>query len=217
MALSVALPRRDFPRTIPEALLNFDPRDVPHVVQALQTKIPVNVYDEFKHQLPGDPTLLQFMDWLLVWDLDPTSPPRDTDYQPPTIANTPEIPTVEEQQHISENPTVQESSERIPKPRKGWLMVPHTFLCNNPLPARERLLYLMLLSHQGQNAEAWPSQETLATQCGCSIRTIKKMVDRLVKDGYLKVRRLGRRKANRYTVMRKFCVSHNHRPNGLNE
>lgn len=223
MALSCVLPRRDFPRTIPEALLNLDPRDVPPVVQSLQAASnQPEAYDQVRGHLPANPSLLQFMDWLEVWDFfgsrgenalgaaredtaADTAPQKHEAVSDPGPSSSPSAPDPGEGGRVEEAARpLKRNAEKSAEPA---LPVLHTFLRDTTtLSGRERFLYLVLLSYQGQNAESWPSQATLASICGCSVGTLQAALSRLVEKEYLQIRRLGRRKTNRYTVMCKSCA-----------
>lgn len=63
--------------------------------------------------------------------------------------------------------------------------------------ASERLLVLALCFHQGDNDEAWPSQETLAGELGLKVRQTRTLIERLQKRGWIRVRRA---RPNRYSI-----------------
>lgn len=63
--------------------------------------------------------------------------------------------------------------------------------------ASERLLMLALNYHQGDRAEAWPSQETLAGELGLKVRQTRTLIERLRKRGWISVRRGW---PNRYSI-----------------
>lgn len=61
----------------------------------------------------------------------------------------------------------------------------------------ERLLMLAIAYHQGDNDEAWPSQDTLAAELGLKDRQTRTLIARLQKRGWITVRRAW---PNRYSI-----------------
>lgn len=51
-----------------------------------------------------------------------------------------------------------------------------------------------------KNGEAWPSQERLAGECGCSVRHLRRALEELVERGHLTVVRVGKRRPSVYRM-----------------
>jgi len=60
------------------------------------------------------------------------------------------------------------------------------------LPQNKKLVLLAIADHANDEGIAWPSQGRIAWKTGYSRRNIKRILDELVDDGYLKVLRIGR-------------------------
>lgn len=59
-------------------------------------------------------------------------------------------------------------------------------------------VYAKLTHHAGKSGVAFPKQETLAEELGCTPRNIRKAISELAKHKLIFVQQLGRNKANRY-------------------
>ncbi|MDU2240441.1 MAG: helix-turn-helix domain-containing protein [Paenibacillus sp.] len=80
-----------------------------------------------------------------------------------------------------------------------YIPYPHMIRKCYALSMNERGVLLDILSHLGQNEEAFPSQETIASNLGISESTVKSAVTTLEQKGFIKtVRRRGH--VNRYRV-----------------
>lgn len=49
------------------------------------------------------------------------------------------------------------------------------------------LAYLAMKAHFDDGTAAWPAMETIATECGLSVRTVQRSIDQLVDVGYLEL------------------------------
>jgi DNA-binding MarR family transcriptional regulator len=59
---------------------------------------------------------------------------------------------------------------------RGFVMIPNSFIETKNLSIYEKMTVIVMLKHKGNNETAWPSQQRLASQVGCSISTIKKTI-----------------------------------------
>jgi DNA-binding MarR family transcriptional regulator len=62
------------------------------------------------------------------------------------------------------------------KQNRGFTMIPNSFIENKNLSIYEKMTVIVMLKHKGNNETAWPSQQRLAGQVGCSVSTIKKTI-----------------------------------------
>ncbi|WP_127531738.1 helix-turn-helix domain-containing protein [Paenibacillus kobensis] len=85
------------------------------------------------------------------------------------------------------------------QPNRYYIPYPHMIRKCYALSMNERGVLLDILSHLGENEEAFPSQETIASNLGISESTVKSAVTSLEEKGFIKtVRRRGR--VNRYRI-----------------
>ena len=69
------------------------------------------------------------------------------------------------------------------------------------LSANERLVLVVIASHSNANGDAWPSAQTIADTVGCSLRTVQRVVARLINMGRLAVRRVAGIASNVYRLV----------------
>ena len=78
------------------------------------------------------------------------------------------------------------------------------------LPTSEKMVLLVIADHASDEGDnAWPSQATIAERASCTIRTVQRCVNNLVKDGYLRMEKGAGGSANcrddrrphRYTIV----------------
>ena len=56
------------------------------------------------------------------------------------------------------------------------------------LPTSEKMVLLVIADHASDEGDnAWPSQATIATRASCTIRTVQRCVNNLVREGYLRM------------------------------
>ena len=56
------------------------------------------------------------------------------------------------------------------------------------LPTSEKMVLLVIADHASDEGDnAWPSQRTIAERSSCTIRTVQRCVNNLVRDGYLRM------------------------------
>jgi Helix-turn-helix domain len=56
------------------------------------------------------------------------------------------------------------------------------------LPTSEKMVLLVIADHASDEGDnAWPSQATIAARASCTIRTVQRCVNNLVRDGYLRM------------------------------
>lgn len=72
------------------------------------------------------------------------------------------------------------------------------------LSSNERLLLIVISSHGGSNGKAYPARETIALQCGFSLKTVDRTVKALIGEPYRILRRYRRRQDGRQTSSRYF-------------
>ncbi|MET3208167.1 UNVERIFIED_CONTAM: biotin operon repressor [Paenibacillus sp. PvR008] len=85
------------------------------------------------------------------------------------------------------------------QPNRYYIPYPHMIRKCYALSMNERGVLLDILSYLGENEEAFPSQETIASNLGISESTVKSAVTTLENKGFIKtVRRRGH--VNRYRI-----------------
>lgn len=56
------------------------------------------------------------------------------------------------------------------------------------LPTSEKMVLLVIADHASDDGDnAWPSQATIAERASCTIRTVQRCVNNLVRDGYVRM------------------------------
>lgn len=68
---------------------------------------------------------------------------------------------------------------------QGFATIPRSLLHDPTVPADAKLVYLMLSSHVGGNASAWPSHRRMALNLGMSISTVKRQLVWLREHGHV--------------------------------
>ncbi|MFE6739788.1 helix-turn-helix domain-containing protein [Streptomyces tubercidicus] len=81
---------------------------------------------------------------------------------------------------------------------RGWYVVTGVETASLGLSGTAHDLLIIIKHLQGGNEDAFPRQSLLAQHLGCSVRTVQRTLDELVKKRALSCRRTGR--ASRYTV-----------------
>ncbi len=96
-----------------------------------------------------------------------------------------------------------ESSTRYINPYKLFVgsFVPNWLLRCPDLSPGSKLCYARLCQYAGADAVAWPAQETLAAELGCSEREARRYLKELAKAGLIEVERRGLGKPNRYRFL----------------
>ena len=96
-----------------------------------------------------------------------------------------------------------ESSARYINPYKLFVgsFVPNWLLRCPDLSPGSKLCYARLCQYAGADAVAWPAQETLAAELGCSEREARRYLKELAKAGLIEVERRGLGKPNRYRFL----------------
>jgi DNA-binding transcriptional MocR family regulator len=74
------------------------------------------------------------------------------------------------------------------------------FRCGDEMSTWEKLVLGNLLERLGQNATAWPSQQTIALDLNVSVRTVRDALVGLGERGYLASRRRGNGQSNLYEL-----------------
>lgn len=69
------------------------------------------------------------------------------------------------------------------------------------LSANERLVLVVIASHANANGDSWPSAATIASIVGCSLRTVQRVIVRLVNVGRLVVRKVAGIASNVYRLV----------------
>lgn len=72
--------------------------------------------------------------------------------------------------------------------------------CGNDLSAPAKSVLFSLLERLGENASAWPSQQTIASDTGFSERSVRSALGELGERGFVESRRRGLGLTNLYTV-----------------
>ena len=84
----------------------------------------------------------------------------------------------------------------------GVTPVPTGVLRRADISAGARALYAILLSYgYGPPAAGAPTQEKLAADVGCSVRTVQRRLRELQAVGLLRVRQLGINRPNAYEIL----------------
>lgn len=84
----------------------------------------------------------------------------------------------------------------------GFTQVPNVVLKDKGISFAGKLTYAMLLSYHWYNRDVFPGQDRLANDLGVSMRTVNRAIRELVRVGYLKVKRIGLGKTNRYHLFK---------------
>lgn len=88
---------------------------------------------------------------------------------------------------------------------QGFATIPRALLHDPSVPRDAKLVYLMLSSHVGGNASAWPSHRRMADLLGMSVSTVKRQLAWLRTNGHVEWQtRIGdnaARVANEYVLL----------------
>ena len=85
-----------------------------------------------------------------------------------------------------------------------YVIYPHEDKSNGLTPA-DKLIYLIIRKYMNnESMTSFVSYATITKDCGAAAKTIKKCVDNLVKEGYLEVKRDGKRLVYKFNNKRKF-------------
>ncbi len=57
------------------------------------------------------------------------------------------------------------------------------------LSSNEKIVYGCLAKHQGNHEAGFPSHKLIAKECGISVSTVKRMINSLVKKGFVQKQR----------------------------
>ena len=88
---------------------------------------------------------------------------------------------------------------------KNFTIIPNELFDEFPLSISEKYLLCVLIKFCGQKDSCFPSQKTLANILGFkSERQIRKLLNSIENKGYIKRKRQGFNKTNRYTVFKEF-------------
>ncbi len=99
-------------------------------------------------------------------------------------------------QHDVENESVAETKPDLFNP------VPHAVASSTNLSMGAKILYGVLARYQGKNKTCWPAMETLATDIGKCIRSVRNLVRELEQAGLVKTKHSSGRKSNTYSVLK---------------
>lgn len=83
---------------------------------------------------------------------------------------------------------------------KNFTQVPNEILSKSQLSIQSRYLLCVLLKYCGSKNYCFPSQKTLAFQCNCSTRYIRKLLSELDKNKIIFWERKGFNRSNTYFV-----------------
>jgi hypothetical protein len=82
--------------------------------------------------------------------------------------------------------------------RREYVRVPGYLMVLRQLTGKSPIVLSRILDHMGENDVAWPSQRTLAKECGLSLWSVNGIVARLVRDGLLTVEHSGTVRSDHY-------------------
>ena len=80
--------------------------------------------------------------------------------------------------------------------------LPHDLAVRKDLMASDKIVFAIILDHQGSNDKCWPGIRTLARKTGLSTVTVVDCVKRLEAAGFFNVDRRGNGKSNHYWTAR---------------
>lgn len=87
----------------------------------------------------------------------------------------------------------------------GYVKLPNIVLQSTLLSANAKLVYAVVASYAfGKKTQSYPSQETMANECGLGKRTIIRGLKELDELGYIIIVRRGLNKTNKYIFPLKF-------------
>ena len=83
---------------------------------------------------------------------------------------------------------------------KGFAMIPNWFIEDGSFSVYEKMTAIVIVKHQKNNKEAWPSQQKIAEQVCCSVSTVKKAISGLEDKGILISKRSSNHRSNVYKI-----------------
>lgn len=83
----------------------------------------------------------------------------------------------------------------------GFGIIHRSVLRNNKLSRPARLIYALLCSYANEEGEAWPSQERMAEDLGCSEKPIREWIEECMKAGMIEKKLVGFPAHCVYTVL----------------
>lgn len=82
-----------------------------------------------------------------------------------------------------------------------YMPIPKATLASHLLTPGEKLVFMCLINHLGQNDISWPGPAVISEECSLSVSAIKAALRRLVKLQMLTVTKRGAANANAYSVI----------------
>ena len=111
----------------------------------------------------------------------------------------PDLKKLAQQYTNSEHDIILDGADLITQ--KGYTLVPNFVLQTDKLSGRAKLVYALLLSRAwGDKTSAFPGQNRLAEECGCSSRSIWTALKELEKHHFLSIVRRGMGRTNLYVL-----------------
>lgn len=86
--------------------------------------------------------------------------------------------------------------------RHGFTQIPNVVLRNRVISVGAKLAYSVLLSYAWQDKSCFPGHDRMATDMGCSVRSVVNYLHELEEDGIIEIQRRGQGKTNIYTLPR---------------
>lgn len=83
---------------------------------------------------------------------------------------------------------------------KGFTMVPNWFIEHSHFTVYEKMTAIVILKHQKNHQQAWPSHRHIAVQVCCSVSTVKKAIRQLEQKELLTSRHSANRKSKSYHI-----------------
>lgn len=85
---------------------------------------------------------------------------------------------------------------------EGWAAIPNWLLRDATVSRNVKMIYLVLSGRVGRNRVCWPSQQTIASEAGVSVPTVKRTIPVMVEMGLLsvEVERTPNGRRNRYQL-----------------
>ena len=80
----------------------------------------------------------------------------------------------------------------------GWAPIEHSIARSKKLTVYEKLVYIVIKGHLNDNGLAFPSQQTLADEIGCSREQVRRALTTLKKQGYIEA--VNTRQHNYYRI-----------------
>ncbi len=84
--------------------------------------------------------------------------------------------------------------------KAGFAAFPYKVLKDIKLSAGARLTYAVLLMYGWQEGSAFPKQDTMAKDLGCSVRQAQRYLQELVDRGFIEIKREDKRFGNTYII-----------------